>query len=57
MWPFGLVLIVIPSQSFREVARALAAVLAPEQAVIPASKGLEVDSHSKRPSFASTMRP
>lgn len=43
----GLLLVVIPSQSFRKVARALAAVLTPEQAVIHASKGLEVDSHRR----------
>jgi len=42
-----LVLVVIPSQSFREVSRALGDVLAPEQVVLHATKGLERESNAR----------
>lgn len=42
-----LVLVVIPSQSFREVSRALGDVLAPEQVVLHATKGLERGSNAR----------
>jgi glycerol-3-phosphate dehydrogenase (NAD(P)+) len=42
-----LVLIVIPSQGFREVCRALGAVLAPGQLVLHATKGLERGSNCR----------
>jgi glycerol-3-phosphate dehydrogenase (NAD(P)+) len=42
-----LVLIVIPSQSFREVASALGDVLAPEQIVLHATKGLERETNAR----------
>ncbi len=42
-----LVVVVIPSQSFREVSRALGDVLAPEQVVLHATKGLERESNAR----------
>jgi glycerol-3-phosphate dehydrogenase (NAD(P)+) len=42
-----LVVIVIPSQGFREVSRALGDVLAPEQIVLHATKGLEKGSNAR----------
>ncbi len=42
-----IVLIVIPSQGFREVASALGEVLLPEQIVLHATKGLERDSNAR----------
>jgi glycerol-3-phosphate dehydrogenase (NAD(P)+) len=42
-----LVLVAIPSQAFREVARALAEVLAPDQVVIHGTKGLESGTHRR----------
>jgi glycerol-3-phosphate dehydrogenase (NAD(P)+) len=42
-----LVLIALPSQAFREVARALADVLSPEQLVIHGTKGLEAGLHRR----------
>lgn len=43
----SLVLVAIPSQAFREVARALGEVLAPEQVVIHGTKGLEAGTHRR----------
>jgi len=43
----AIVLIVIPSQAFREVARALGEVLVPEQIVLHATKGLERESNAR----------
>jgi glycerol-3-phosphate dehydrogenase (NAD(P)+) len=42
-----IVLIVIPSQGFREVSRALGDVIAPEQIVLHATKGLERESNAR----------
>lgn len=42
-----LVVVVIPSQSFREVSKALGEVLAPEQVVLHATKGLERESNAR----------
>lgn len=42
-----LVLMAIPSQAFREVARALGAVIGPEQPVIHATKGLETQTQRR----------
>lgn len=42
-----IVLVVIPSQGFREVSRALGDVLVPEQIVIHATKGLERESNAR----------
>jgi glycerol-3-phosphate dehydrogenase (NAD(P)+) len=42
-----LVLIVVPSQAFREVASALGDVLEPEQIVVHATKGLERESNAR----------
>lgn len=43
----GTVVMVIPSQAFREVARALGDVLSPEQVVLSATKGLERGSNAR----------
>lgn len=43
----ALVMVVIPSQSFREVARALGDVLSPDQIVIHATKGLERETNAR----------
>lgn len=43
----SIVLVVIPSQGFREVARALGDVLVPEQIVLHGTKGLERESTSR----------
>lgn len=42
-----LVLLVVPSQAFREVARALGDVLMPDQIVLHATKGLERETHAR----------
>jgi glycerol-3-phosphate dehydrogenase (NAD(P)+) len=42
-----MVVVVIPSQSFREVSRALGDVLAPEQVVLHATKGLERETNAR----------
>lgn len=42
-----LVLMVIPSQAFRAVSRAAGDLLAPDQVVIHATKGLETDTHRR----------
>jgi glycerol-3-phosphate dehydrogenase (NAD(P)+) len=42
-----LVFMVVPSQSFREVARSLGAVVTPEQLVIHCTKGLEAGTHRR----------
>lgn len=42
-----IVLLVIPSQAFREVSRALGDVLVPEQLVLHATKGLERESNAR----------
>jgi glycerol-3-phosphate dehydrogenase (NAD(P)+) len=42
-----IVLVVIPSQGFREVSRALGDVLVPEQIVLHATKGLERESNAR----------
>ncbi len=43
----ALVLIVVPSQAFRDVCRAAGAFLAPEQLVVHATKGLERATHKR----------
>lgn len=43
----SLVLMVIPSQAFRQVSRAAGEVLLPDQVVIHATKGLERDTHRR----------
>lgn len=43
----SLVMMVVPSQSFREVARALGEVLSPDQIVLHATKGLERGSNAR----------
>src|SRR5262249_53745460 len=42
-----IVLVVVPSQAFREVAAALGTVLAPDQIVLHATKGLERGSNAR----------
>jgi glycerol-3-phosphate dehydrogenase (NAD(P)+) len=42
-----IVIVVIPSKAFREVSRALGEVLAPEQVVLSATKGLERESNAR----------